>query len=124
MTVAVAAAAVPVDADEVGVGSGVVGSPQTIRRAVQGFARAVRGMKKKAGLAGRTERELAQKAKPMLREALREILQAQADGCRPECPVCGAKLENTRVKERTIRTQWGEVTIRRSRGTVPAAKSG
>jgi len=122
MSAAVAAAAVAVEKDEAREGWGVVVSPQTIRRAVQGFAREVQGMKKKAGLAGRTERELAQKAKPMLREALREILQAQADGCRPECPVCGAKLENTRVKERSIRTQWGEVTIRRTQGYCPYCK--
>ena len=123
MTVAVvAAAAVAVESKELGVGSEVVLSAQTYHRAMQGFSTEVRGMKKEVGLAGRAERAVAQKAKPMLREALREVLPAHADSCPPDCPVCGAKLENARVRERTIRTQWGEVTIAVRQGALQAKR--
>ena len=87
--------------------------PQTFDSALRGFRREVLALKKGPGLAGGIERKLAAKSRDLLREAAREVLQTQADGCSPHCPVCGARLQNVEQAERTILTQWGEVTLRR-----------
>lgn len=93
--------------------------PQTFDSALRGFRREVMALKKGSGLAGRIERQLATKSKELLREAAREVLQAQADSCSPHCPVCGARLQNVEQAQRTILTQWGEVTLRRAYGKCP-----
>lgn len=96
--------------------------PQTFDSALRGFRREVMALKKGSGLAGRIERQLAAKSKELLREAAREVLQAQADGCSPHCPVCGARLQNVEQAERTILTQWGAVTFRRAYGECPRCR--
>jgi len=97
-------------------------TPQTFDRAIRGFRKEVQAMKKKPSLAGQIEAKLAANSQTLLRETCREVLQSQADGCSPHCPVCGAKLQNVEQAERTILTQWGEVTIRRAYGRCPRCK--
>ena len=77
-----------------------VQSPQTVDSALRGFRRKVKAMKKGRLLAGQIERKLASESKTLLREAAREALQAQANGCSPHCPLCGAKLQNVEPRER------------------------
>lgn len=93
--------------------------PQTFDSALRSFRREVMALKKGPGLAGQIERQLAAKSKELLREAAREALQAQAAGCSPHCPRCGIRLQNVEQVERTILTQWGEVTFRRAYGKCP-----
>ena len=112
LVVSDAIASVPVPAD----------SPQTFDSALRGFRREVMGLRKESGLAGQIERKLAAKSKELLREAAREVLQAQADGCPPHCAICGARLQNVEQAERTILTQWGEVTFHRAYGKCPRCR--
>ncbi len=96
--------------------------PQTLDTSLRGFRRAITGLKKKPSLAGQIERQLVSQGRQLLREAAREVLQAQADGCSPHCPVCGARLQNVEQAERTILTQWGEITLRRAYGRCPRCR--
>jgi hypothetical protein len=50
---------------------------------------------------------------------LEKSLQAQADKHGPVCPICRTPLTRTKIKERTLRSQWGEVTLRRIWGYCP-----
>lgn len=97
-------------------------TPQTFDRAINGFKREIKAMKKKSSLAGQIEMNLAKESKALMREAFREVLQSQADRYGPYCPVCGVKLQNVEQVERTLLTQWGEVTIRRAYGRCPRCK--
>lgn len=91
-------------------------APQTFENAWRQFRRQTNALKKQPALAGQIERQLAQNSRQLLREAARETLQAQADAASPHCPVCGAKLRQVQMRERTIQTQWGPVTLRRAYG--------
>jgi hypothetical protein len=97
-------------------------APQTFEAAVRQFRRQILDQKKQSQLAGQIERQIQQHSKPLLREAARESLQAQADACSPHCPVCGTPLQNVEQRERTILTQWGPVTVRRAYGRCPRCK--
>ena len=66
----------------------VAEAPQTLGRAVSGFKASVRAAKKGKATMGEVERQLARDSKALVREALRETLQAKADRCPPRCPVC------------------------------------
>ena len=94
----------------------VAEAPQTLGRALSGFRAGVRAAKKGKATMGEVERRLERESKPLLREALRETLQAKADRCPPRCPVCKGPLSDTKLKERSVRTQWGTVTLRRTYG--------
>lgn len=96
--------------------------PQTLNSASRRFARQVTALKKQNKLAGQIERELEKNSKDLLRQAARETLQARADACPPHCPVCGAPLENVEQAERTILTQWGQITLRRAYGRCRRCK--
>ncbi len=94
-------------------------SPQTLNSNWRLFRREIKALEKKKALAGQIERQIQDKSKNLLREATREAMQAQADACDPNCPYCGAKLQKIEQAERTLATQWGEVTIRRAYGRCP-----
>lgn len=94
-------------------------SPQTLRRGLQIFGTKVRAIKKKKSNMGQIERGIAKESKSLLREALRDVVQDQADSCPPVCPVCGTRLKDTRIEERTLRSEWGEITIKRVYGYCP-----
>jgi hypothetical protein len=93
--------------------------PQTLGTALRQFSNQVSALKKQDKLAGQIERELAKNSKSLLREAARETMQARADACSPHCPLCGAPLERVEHRERTILTQWGQITLRRAYGYCP-----
>jgi len=97
----------------------VAEAPQTLGRAVSGFKASVRAAKKGKATMGEVERQLARDSKALVREALRETLQAKADRCPPRCPVCWGPLSDTKLKERSVRTQWGTLTLRRTYGFCP-----
>lgn len=66
---------------------------------------------------GDLEESLFQDSKGLLRLALEKAAQAKADGCEPNCPVCGARLERiARGREKTIRSRFGPVRIVRLHG--------
>ena len=94
-------------------------SEATLVEAWRRFRRAVVATGDKPRLAGSIERQIEAQSKELLATAAREALQAQADGCDPNCPRCGAKLRDVEQAERTVLTQWGEVTIRRAYGRCP-----
>lgn len=94
----------------------VAEAPQTLQRALSGFRAKVRAAKKSKTSMGETERQLVRDSKALVREALRETLQAKADGCRRGCPFCSGRLSDTKFKERSVKTQWGTVTLRRTYG--------
>lgn len=98
-------------------------SPHTLDATWRQFRRQVKAMKKKNPLAGQIERQIQTDSKALLREAAREAMQAQADGCDPNCPYCGARLEKVERAERTILTQWGEVTLARAYGRCPRCQT-
>ncbi|MFH0792866.1 MAG: hypothetical protein V2A74_02405, partial [bacterium] len=102
----------------------VAEAPQTLGRALCGFKAGVRAAKKGTAKMGEVERQLARDAKALLREALRETLQAKADGCPPRCRVCSGPLSDTKLKERSVRTQWGTVTLRCTYGFCPRCRKG
>jgi hypothetical protein len=91
-------------------------------QALREFGASVRALAREEALAGQVELELAEQVKPLLRQALEKILQAQADKHGPFCPHCGAPLKRTKIKERTLRSQWGEVTLRRVWGYCAKCK--
>jgi len=97
-------------------------SPQTLDSNWQFFRREIKALEKKNALAGQIERRIQEKSKPLLREAAREAMQSGADACEPNCPYCGAKLQKIEQAERTLATQWGEVTIRRAYGRCPRCR--
>ena len=97
-------------------------SPQTLDSNWRSFRREIKALKKKNALAGQIERQIQEKSKNLLREAAREAMQAQADACDPNCPYCGAKLQNVEQVERTLLTQWGEMTITRAYGRCPRCR--
>jgi hypothetical protein len=97
-------------------------APQTLGGAMRQFGRQITALKKQDKLAGQIERELEQNSKSLLREAARETMQARADACSPHCPVCGAPLEQVERRERTILTQWGQVTLSRAYGRCPCCQ--
>lgn len=91
-------------------------SPHTLDTNWRLFRRGVKAMKQEKFLAGQIERRIQAGSKGLLREAAREVMQSQADACEPNCPYCGAPLRKAQRVERTILTQWGEVTISRVYG--------
>lgn len=95
---------------------------ESFEQVLREFATNVRALAKEESLAGQVELELAEQVKPLLRQALEKTLQAQADKHGPVCPHCGAPLTRTKIKERTLRSQWGEVTLRRVWGYCPKCK--
>lgn len=97
-------------------------SPHTFETSLCSFRVNLKKMKKKKYKAGEIERKIHAESKNLLREAVRKAYQDQADGYSPHCPICGAKLQNVEIRERTILTQWGHVTIRRAYGKCPRCK--
>jgi hypothetical protein len=66
---------------------------------------------------GHLETEVARQTQELQRWAVESGAQAKADATPPACPVCGQRL--TRLShghERTFRTRFGPVTLRRTRG--------
>jgi hypothetical protein len=96
--------------------------PGSFEHALREFAANVRVLAQEESMAGQVELALAEQVKPLLRQALEKSLQAQADKHGPVCPICGAPLTRTKIKERTLRSQWGEVTLRRVWGYCPKCK--
>jgi len=94
-------------------------SPQTLRRGLQVFGSWVRAMKKRKTSLDQMEQGINQMSKMHLREAMRDVAQLRADACPPVCPVCGTRLQDTRIEERTVRSQWGEITLKRTYGYCP-----
>lgn len=93
--------------------------PQSFESGIRGFRREIKKMKKEAKKAGEIERTIQKESKALLREAVRRAYQDQADSCSPNCPICGTKLVNVEMEERSIQTQWGKVTFRRAYGKCP-----
>lgn len=96
--------------------------PPSLLQAWKQFQSHIDAAKDPSTLAGSIERMIESKSKQLLLEAAREVLQAQADAHGPNCPVCGARLRNVEQAERTIMTQWGEVTLRRAYGRCPKCR--
>jgi hypothetical protein len=66
---------------------------------------------------GHLEVQIAQKARELLRQAAAAGVQQKADATPPLCPVCQKKLSRlTHGQPRTFDTQFGSVTVERTRG--------
>ena len=97
---------------------------ESFDQALVEFAASVGTLAQKDALAGHIELDLAEHAKPLLRQALEKALQAQADKHGPLCPHCRTPLKRTKLKQRTLRSQWGDVTVRRVWGYCPGTWAG
>lgn len=91
----------------------------TLEGAWRRFRSHVMTSKREPMLAGSIERLIQSRSKEVLLAAAREAFQAQADATPPRCPKCGGPLRDVEKAERTVLTQWGEVTIRRDYGRCP-----
>ena len=96
-----------------------VDPPQTFESALRCFRCEIKKMKKEDKKAGGIERRIQKQSKALLREAARKAYQDQAGGCSPHCPICGTRLVNVEMAERSIHTQWGSVTFHRAYGKCP-----
>ena len=66
---------------------------------------------------GHLEVQIAQEARQLLRQAAQSGSQHKADACPPLCPICQKKLSRLSCDHpRTFDTQFGPVTVRRTRG--------
>src|SRR5271165_5136063 len=64
---------------------------------------------------GHIEEEIAHRTWDLERTVAEEVAQKKADQVPPHCPKCGAKLTRlTEGHERTIRTRFGAIRIRRT----------
>ena len=122
LTVAVPAAAAVADPVVWPGAPALGGQTECFAQTLRDFGASVRALAKEEALAGQVEMALAEQVKPLLRQALEKTLQAQADKHGPICPHCGAPLKRAKIKERTLRSQWGEVTLRRVWGYCPKCK--
>jgi len=66
---------------------------------------------------GHLEEEVVRQTQELQRRAVEAGAQAKADATPPCCPVCGQRLSRlTHGHERTFRSRFGPVTLRRTRG--------
>jgi len=91
---------------------------QLLEPAFEAFAASAGDAADEPGGMGGIEDALAEGALEMQRLALEHAAQKKADGAdHAHCPVCGRKLERvTRGHGRHVRTRFGQITLRRSRG--------
>lgn len=65
---------------------------------------------------GHLEEALRRPVAEFLRELLQAAAQEKADGCPPDCPLCGRKLKRLQTLERTVQAMAGEIKVKRQRG--------